>query len=121
MNKVLFYFGCMNVPGHYTWFEGRRVDKNQIMKLLPNINVSLFSHLDAVYTPGTSQIEGVYNESIVPPFRIVAWWDRSLDKRIGSNSALIGVGYDNAEDMLNDAVSFFSEVMKRQKMPIPYK
>lgn len=73
--------------------------------------------IDGTFTPLISG-QGAYKESIVPPFRIVAWHDYTVDSRPGSNSALLGIGYESADEMLNDAINHFPAVMQRQTSPL---
>ncbi len=123
MKKKLFYYGCVREIGHHLWEdEGYYTSRPEsYCKDLPGVNPSVLNYIDANFTPeGSFGPEGLYNESIVPPLRIVAWNDRSIDSRPGSNSALVGYGYDSGEEMLNDALIKFPSVMNRQKRPIKY-
>lgn len=121
MKTTLFYFGCIRESGHYLWESGEyKYYAQQMARKIPNLNPMVLECLDGVYPPmfqGHGEIEGFYQESIVPPVRIVAWWDRSVDKRGACNSALVGYGFDNAEAMLDAAVTEFPSVMKRQPRP----
>lgn len=75
---------------------------------------------DGVLAPFDSNQIGKYLESIIPPFRIVSWWDRSGDSRPGSNSMMIGVGYSSAEEILDDALVKFPVIMSRQPRPVKW-
>lgn len=121
-NKVLFYFGCIRDKGHYLWTSDS--DNNwyarQVAQTIPGLNYHVLEVMDGTFAPsGIGEEQGLYQESLVPPVRIVAWWDRSVDKRGACNSALIGYGYDSAEEMLDDAVVKFPSVMSRQPRPVP--
>jgi hypothetical protein len=118
--KKLFYFGCGSGPGHY-FFGGKGSYSRSIAEELPGINCKVLDNIDGAYPPGGPEKEGIYLESIVPPVRIVSWWDRSVDSRPGSNSNLIGYGYGSAEEMLDDAVRLYPWVMKRHPRPTPKK
>jgi len=75
--------------------------------------------MDGVYVPGHTREQGQYQVSVVPPFCIVAWHDFTVDKRPGSNSALLGIGYGaSVEDIFADAAIKFPSVMKRQIVPL---
>lgn len=115
--KMLFYFGCIGGAGHYLHDIYGHVHEKTLGYKFPNDNCRFLGLLDAVYAPGTKQSEGEYQETNVGNFKIVAWWDRSVDKRPGSNSALVGIGYENAEEMLNDAYKQYPSVMNRQERP----
>lgn len=116
--KALYYFGCIKEPGHYLW-ESERMGCYPSTIKIPGANTTILGYLDGTFTPGGNQTEGIYNDCTIPPLRIVSWWDRSIDKRIGSSSTLIGFGYSNAEEMLDDATKQFPSVMARQPRPKP--
>lgn len=119
-DRKLIYFGCIREAGHYYWTHenyGRFFGEG--LASLLGCNPRLIEHFDGVYPPWPEKELGRYQESIVPPVRIVAWWDRTVDSRPGSNSALIGTGYDSAQEMLDDAPKWFPSVMKRQPRPVP--
>lgn len=84
---------------------------------LLNVNMNVFDVIDGTFTPGYSRGQGAAQETIVGPLRIIAWHDFTIDSRPGSNSVLIGYGYDNAEDMFADAEKQFPSVMNRQPKP----
>lgn len=119
-NKILLYFGVWDVPGHYLHYQGGRTVREENSGI-PNVNPSLLRHLDGTFPPPERDGLSLYNESIVPPVRIVAWWDRSGDKRPGSSSTLVGYGYDSAEEMIDEAYKLFPKQMNRQKRPTLYK
>lgn len=119
--KRLWYFGPIGQPGHYLWTNENRNATEHSIAVELSCNPGLLRHIDSTFPPGHTQHEGLYNDCMVPPFRIVAWWDRSVDKRPGSNSALIGVGYESAEEMIDAALKQFPSVMKRQPRPTPWK
>lgn len=115
MEKKLIYFGCIGTIGHHLY--GKDVTGSHRVNI-PNLNPEVIKFIDGTFTPA-NRTEGIYNESIVPPVRIVAWWDYSVDNRQGSNSVLIGYGYDSAEEMIDAAYQIFPGVMKRQPRPVP--
>lgn len=125
MKKSLLYFGCIDGVGHHLWLSPYRiVDFNTVRaELMPAVNRDLIQHVDGLFTPDYDNNinHGLYNESIIPPVRIVAWWDHSVDKRPGSNSALIGYGYDSAEEIIAAAYELFPAVMNRQRRPVKYE
>jgi len=118
MKKILLYFGCYDSVGHFLYEpNGWRISARKLLSEMPNFNVGLLEGMDGVFPP-PQHIDG-YSETDVNPFKIVAWWDRSLDKRPGSNSNLIGFGYNSAEEMIDDAYKLFPKVMARQNRPTP--
>jgi hypothetical protein len=120
MLKKLYYFGCLKVAGHFLYenSSGHEVSARRID--IPGFEINQRLDVpDGIFPPG-SKVQGKYLESLVPPLRIVAWWDYTGDERGGSNSNLIGFNYRNAEEMLDDAIKLFPTVMKRQPRPVPY-
>lgn len=117
--KKLLYFGCLGGKGHFLYDEfGMTIrEETACLKYMPDVNVKILQYLDGTFTP-TNLSQGKYNDCVVPPLRIVAWWDYSLDSRGGSNSNLIGYGYESAEEMIDDAYKIFPSVMNRQPRPI---
>jgi hypothetical protein len=79
-----------------------------------NVSRSLFRGIDSTLCPGGNERQGVYRVTKTGPVMIVSWWDRTGDSRPGSNSNLIGIGYDNAEDMIAAARVPFRRTMERQ-------
>lgn len=116
-DRALFYFGCIRQTGHYLWAtDTGREGATWIAEQL-HCGLNLIGCLDGTFCPPYG-VEG-YQESIVPPVRIVAWWDRTVDKRPNSNSVLIGYGFDTADEMLDAAMTQFPSVMNRQPRPLP--
>jgi hypothetical protein len=115
--KKLLYFGCMSRTGHFLYDQdnGHSVSGREHL-LMPETNYGILKCIDANFTPKKLK-SGIYKESIIPPIRIVGWWDYSVDDRSGSNSNLIGVGYHSAEQMIDDAYKIFPTVMNRQPRP----
>lgn len=119
--RILYYFGCIRDKGHYLWdSDSSQYYADQMAAKVPGLNARVLKCMDGTFPPGgINEDEGFYQESIVPPVRIIAWWDRSVDKRHASNSAFIGYGYESAEAILDDAMIKFPSVMKRQPRPQP--
>lgn len=115
MQKQLLYFGCIKEKGHYLWqFENSKMYNLNGFK---GINSKVLDHLDGIFTPAFPK-QGNAMFSKVGPIAILAWHDYTVDQRPGSNSALIGVGYHDTIEILNDAHKLFPSVIKRQTVPI---
>lgn len=114
--KKLLYFGCIRDKGHYLWEREGSYTTNYERTGIPGINPSLLKHIDGIFCPGNTREQGRCNECIVPPVRIISWWDYTIDPRPGSNSNLIGYGYQTAEQMFEDARKLFPSVMARQEI-----
>jgi len=104
------------IPGHY-WFGTKNA--HSIIGSVPGLNKNLDGAIDSTFAPGSTTEQGLYQVSIVPPVMIISWWDRSVDRRHGSNSNFVGYGYLSAEDMLKDAETKFPWVLNRQPKLVP--
>lgn len=86
---------------------------------LPEI---LLRNIDGRFTPTETTQPTFYRYSTIGRAQIVAWHDYTVDQRPGSNSMLIGIGFESAEEMLIYADVKFPSVMKRQpQRPTPWK
>jgi len=119
--KKLLYFGCIGEKGHYLWVnEHDRCHNCSTLKALTGIEdvTDQFIHtIDGTFVPVVTD-QGAYRVSIVPPFTIVAWHDYTVDQRSGSNSALLGVGFNSPDEIIDEANQQFPSVMKRQPVPL---
>jgi hypothetical protein len=114
-----FYFGCFGELGHYWWSTSLR---EKIFDTPQELGRGLA--IDGIYAPFGREIEG--SAQIVymrPPnqhkaWTIIAFWDRSVDKRSGSNSAFVLEGVYPFEDALHIAKGQFPDVFKRFTFPI---
>ncbi len=118
--KFLLYFGCMKDVGHYLWLDESNTVRNakRLEEILGAHMISdlFLRNIDNVYNPPSyPKNECVYRESLVPPFKIVAWNDYSMDKRPGSNSALLSIGYEFTKDVIKAAEKKFPTPMSRQR------
>lgn len=105
-NKILLFFGCENVTGHY-WSGGSFRD-------IPGLTREIEYKIDTTFAPRNTREQGHYQVCTLPPVLIVSWWDYTIDSRPGSNSNLIAYGYDNVEEIFKDAKIKFPSVMNRQ-------
>jgi hypothetical protein len=115
MSKRTYYFGCIDVPGHYMHPSTRRGD-------FPGANYRVIEYIDGLYVPGITT-QGAAQFSMVGPFTIIAWHDYTVDKRTGSNSNIIGYGFTGTRaeiivDMFKDFQLRFPQVIRRQNAPI---
>lgn len=122
MKTALFYFGCGRDKGHFLWeTEGQYIHVFHDAAKRLGVTESVLKFIDGTYIPSSyPQIQGHYQLSIIGPCKIVAWHDYSVDSRSGSNSALIGTGFDSPESMIDAAILKFPSFMNRQPRPIPH-
>lgn len=101
-----YYFGCKDRPGHFLWGDDGRRSDNSSKNVLP----FKFSILDAGFLPEVcSQIEGLGTLVHFPKWTVLSFWDRSVDKRPGCNSAFVLYGHWT-----------FSESLEISKVKFPW-
>lgn len=108
MPSVLF-FGCWGPAGHYLYAPRRRSVPGYY---LPS---SVQPHaLDGKLAPADpQQREGRARLHHLDGWTVVAWWDRSADKRMDSNSALLVHGTHSFAAVLLTAGDAFPELLPR--------
>lgn len=106
MTRV-YYFGCNREPGHY-WFEpGMRSTKDR----LPII--------DGMFCPMDSEAEGPAQLVYLTPgqyrkaWTLIAFWDRTVDGRPGSNSAFMVEGTVSFEEAVAHSRAAFPSIWSR--------
>jgi hypothetical protein len=114
-----WYFGVLEPPtaGHYVYREGSRSwDAAAPMGLRGET-------LDMRHTPPEPQTQGLARLSVLrrggETVTILAWWDRTGDRRGNSNSALIVDRECTLAEMLAEGARAFPAVMARQTVA-PY-
>lgn len=120
MDKSLVFFGCnCQQKGHYFYEnDGYRLREIDVQHLF-DLRHPVFATIDGVFAPFNTRKAGIYQINSVPPLLIVSWWDYTGDERPGSNSSLIGRGFKDAEEMIDDAIKQFPKIMGRQSRPLP--
>lgn len=109
------YFGCDDDTGHYFYGLGMvgRTDTDARRN---------FSWIDGVLCPPGDQREGlanlVHGNLDHQPWTILAFWDRSVDSRPGSNSVFILPGTLNFPLAIDAARLAFPAVWKRFTFPV---
>ncbi len=136
MDKVALYFGCLDQPGHY--LHGlRRLGMNRDTTIWPDKDLPGFpwrgSHLDSgllsnrkVADEPTGRVFMTIGADLRPEVALDAvwlafcWWDRSIDKRGGSNSGFYVCGFHHLQShaAFDFAISQWPQVVKRQEFPL---
>lgn len=89
------YFGVWDRPGHYLWTADGRldVDDRRLSRLIDGNLAPQPERPRRRYQSGPpEQPEGRATVTPVAGLTIVAFWDRSGDRRHGSNSAFVADG-----------------------------
>ena len=102
------YFGCGRDIGHYFWGPGMLKDLGyrEIVSILP------WKHIDGVLNP-KKQVQGEAYIHHLGGWTAIAFADRSVDTRHGSNSAFFFDSRLNFTEALADARKHFPEVFAR--------
>lgn len=118
-NKPLIFFGVTGTSaGHYFAGEGGPYSDGNA-RLFHGLNRHVLAAIDGTFAPGNTREQGLYQVSIVPPVMIVSWWDYTVDSRPGSNANLVGMGFADAEEIIDAAYKKFPHIMGRMKRPHP--
>lgn len=118
MNQYeVLYFGCEDAGhlGHYLYDPG-------FMSLYgEKMPEGLRAHdLDGEYCPKTEphQAEGLAKLHKIAGWTVIAFWDRSADKRYASNAAFLYKGDHTFEEVVAKAKEIFPTVWARFTFPI---
>lgn len=105
----IFFFGCYRDTGHFLWAPGGVPAKD---KALPPSLKRM--RLDTTHAPKDArEREGRAAVHHVDGWTVVAWWDRSVDRRHGSNSAFLMKGEHSFSAVLLAAGNAFPELLPR--------
>jgi len=119
-NEV-YYFGCIDDAGHYFWVPPGASLYGRQRPAIPWQD----GDLDAKLAPGYigpyqsgPQIEGRAKVHHKNGWTAVAFWDRSVDSRGGSNSVFIVKGTLDFDSAVEQARAAFPKVWGRFKFPV---
>lgn len=120
----VYFFGCWREKGHYLY----RPDGTAMQRDFPVAGVR---SLDTVFCPGRREgyygtPEGAQEQSLsrvvhVDGWTVLAFWDRSLDRRYGSNGAFLARGTFDFQQMRLIAKRFFPTVLERVETAAPLR
>lgn len=115
MSNDIFYFGCMREAGHYLYHpSGGTAYGYSVPNDFPCTQIP-----DAVFLPKQlPQDEGVASFLHLNGWTIIAFWDRSVDSRPGSNSVFLARGIMSFEAICAKSREAFPAVWKRFKFPV---
>lgn len=110
-----FYFGCRNhEAGHYLQdASGRGVYEDSLPKDFPVKHHVLDAGLLPPYQAREKQVEGLAQLAHIGGWTILAFWDRSVDKRYGCNSAFVFRGTLTFEETKAKAAAMFPKIWGR--------
>jgi len=102
-----YYYGCYRGAGHYLW-DINLSKVYGVEKIIP-----WGYKVDGSLCPKGVQIEGRALITFLSGWTAMAFWDRSVDDRPGSNSVFLSSSRHTFGAMCNMAESVFSEIWKR--------
>lgn len=108
---MFIYFGCHRESGHYLF-------KTDFSYVSYHNHPLPWKKIDGVLVPGKRETEGHIALWHKEGWTCIAFWDRSVDKRNGSNSAFFAHGDFSFDDMKRLAEINFPDVWNRFKFPI---
>lgn len=109
-----YYFGCLGEAGHYWHVRGGRAIGYRFDDRFPES-----FYIDGKFCPHPRpEVEGECALHHVEGWTVLAWWDRSVDRRSGSNSAIVTKGTYDFTTMLEIGKAQFPSVMSRQRQPL---
>ncbi len=113
---MIYYFGCVGNVGHYLWDQNYC---NPKMDSLPD-DFPTLGKLDGNFITSidSKQTQGEVTYLWYNHYTIIAFWDRSIDSRLGSNSCFVlegDLGYDEAIKLAKEA---YPNIWKRFKFNV---
>lgn len=114
---MVYFFGCWNGrAGHYLFDpHGASYRHNELIPWA-NIDGSLCHGADEKGDADIHrQVEGEAKLHHFDGWTALAWWDRSVDVRYGSNAALFAKGTHTFDDMIHIMRNWFPSIMARFK------
>ena len=116
----VFYFGCYGNAGHYMRAPGGSALRSTRAEHDFTISNPWGYNIDGelCVSPERRQVQGVTKVHHKDGWTAISFWDRSVDSRPGSNSALLAEGEHTFEGMMALFNHYFPEVLKRYKFPI---
>ncbi|MBZ4400403.1 hypothetical protein [Myxococcus sp. AS-1-15] len=108
MSTDVLFFGAKRGMGHCLWTPGFGFGERLVPALLHP------RHIDAKLAPkDPHQVEGRARLHHVYGWTVLAWWDRSSDRRMNSNSAILVRGTHDFAAVVAAAREHFPELAPR--------
>ena len=112
-----FYFGCWNEPGHFLRSANGRT--HHVDATLPDDFPLMWRILDGgLLPPCRPQVEGIATFIHINGWTVLSFWDRSVDKRPGCNSAFLLRGIYTFDVACKAAAEMFPTVWGRFQFEI---
>ena len=117
-----YYFGCHRDLGHFLWLPGMQRQRGDWLELMRNIALWFgVRNIDGGLCPGydprgyghNEYAQGYAKLTYAAPWTALAFWDRTIDHRPGSNSTFILRGNYSFDEEVAAAKAYFPEVWAR--------
>ena len=109
----VYYFGCRNDSGHYLWDRQRRSVEYWDRLAHASISPVPWPRLDGELCDGGYGVQGRARLHHKDGWTALAFADRSIDKRPGSNSAFFFEATFDFEQAVAAARQHFPEIVER--------
>lgn len=123
----VYYFGCWDQPGHF--WRSTEYAKNRYIE--DTVGPNIHPRIDGGFCPGVvhprmsqfdrktrPEVEGETAIHHIDGWTVMAFWDRSVDKRGACNSNFAARGTYDFEQMKDIARARFPTVMNRLKFEL---
>ena len=108
----IYYYGCNKESGHFL-FRPDRITTTRLQDSgLP------WEHIDGTLCPQTTPQQGVAKIHHKQGWTAIAFWDKSIDSRTGSNSVFLAEGIHGFYHMIEFSKKHFPKIFNRFKFPI---
>jgi hypothetical protein len=110
---AVLYFGCWDRPGHFLFQPNGQWPLSHATPF-----GSFGEQLDRDHYKPEEQTEGVARLTHDSGWTILAFWDRSVDRRSGCHSTFLAPGTWSAEEMIAGAREAFPSVWARYRFEV---
>lgn len=118
VERRCYYFGCWGDVGHYLWDGDQRPPRMLrpaavLPAALHQLDAPYPPHAELKYVPPELQVQGLGRLSHVDGWTVLAFWDRSVDRRPGSHSTFVAEGAHGYDAMVALCRARFPSVWAR--------
>lgn len=116
---VVYFFGCEKQAGHFMKRNGPDFTLEDRRKTCHFTERNPWGHnIDSGLCPKDSDVQGRAIIHHKDQWTALSFWDRSVDRRGGSNSNFLAEGTHTFDEMVAIAKENFPEIMARFNFPI---
>ena len=108
----IYYFGCKEESGHFLWKPNQITTAHYQLSGLP------WKYIDTALCPQTTSQQGVAKIHHKDGWTAMAFWDKSIDSRPGSNSVFFYEDLLEYDQMIEAFEEHFPNIYNRFKFQI---